>query len=175
MRRVIAALLVAASATALAQSHQPYAGQEARALKALSAEEIDGYLAGAGMGFAKAAELNRYPGPMHSLELAGELGLDAGQRAAMEALMKRHKADARALGAEVVQLERELDALFAERRATPEAVNAKTAEIGAALGRYRASHLTTHIAATQLLTQAQVAKYAELRGYGPAGALRHRH
>jgi len=37
---------------------------------ALSVEQIEQYRAGAGMGYAKAAELNRYPGPMHVLELA---------------------------------------------------------------------------------------------------------
>jgi len=175
MKLLMTALLLAATSPAIAQSHQPYAGEHTRAIKALSAEEVEQYLAGAGLGFAKAAELNHYPGPTHTLELADQLGLSGAPRAAMESLLKRHKAEARELGAEVVRLERELDALFAERRATPEAVSAKTAEIGAALGRYRASHLATHVAATRLLTPDQVAKYDELRGYGIAGDVRHRH
>lgn len=37
--------------------HTPYAGQEKREIKALSSEDINGYLTGHGMGFAKAAEL----------------------------------------------------------------------------------------------------------------------
>ena len=70
------------------------------------------YLEGAGMGYARAAELNHFPGPMHVLELADQLKLTAEQRAATQALMDAHKAQARALGAEVVAAERELEHLF---------------------------------------------------------------
>jgi Spy/CpxP family protein refolding chaperone len=170
--RALAILLLAASASAFAQSPAPYAGQESRAIKALSEDELKSYLAGAGMGYAKAAELNHYPGPMHTLELAETLGLSPDQRAAMESLVTRHKAEARDLGAEVVRLERELDALFAHAKATPGLVDAKLAEIGAAQARYRGSHLKTHIEATKLLTPDQVARYDALRGYtgaAPAG------
>ena len=75
------------SATAMAQ-HAPYAGQQSRAIKAFSAEETEQYLAGAGMSHALAAELNRYPGPMHVLELADRLSLSPQQRAATEQLMQ---------------------------------------------------------------------------------------
>jgi hypothetical protein len=40
----------------------PYTGQEKREMKALSKAEIDGYISGDGMGFAKTAELN-HSGP----------------------------------------------------------------------------------------------------------------
>ena len=40
----------------------PYTGQEKREIRALSKEEVHGYLSGDGMGFAKPAELNHYPG-----------------------------------------------------------------------------------------------------------------
>ena len=39
---------------AAAQHHSPYAGQEDRTVKALSAQEVADYLAGRGMGLAKA-------------------------------------------------------------------------------------------------------------------------
>jgi len=52
-----------------------YAGQETRKIKALSEDQIQGYLAGSGMGLAMAAELNHYPGPKHVLELAEKLQL----------------------------------------------------------------------------------------------------
>ena len=168
--RALAILLLAASASAFAQSPAPYAGEQSRAIKALPEDDVKGYLAGAGMSYAKAAELNSYPGPMHTLELAEKLGLSSDQRAAMESLMKRHKAEARELGAEVVRLERELDALFAQTKATPVLVDAKLAEIGAAQARYRGSHLKTHIEATKLLTPDQVARYDALRGYTAAPA-----
>jgi hypothetical protein len=60
---VILGLIITIPCLAFAQSgHSPYAGQEKREIKALSAEDIEGYLTGQGMGFAKAAELNHYPG-----------------------------------------------------------------------------------------------------------------
>ena len=42
----------------------PYAGQQTRAIKALSDDDIAALRAGEGMGMAKAAELNGYPGPV---------------------------------------------------------------------------------------------------------------
>jgi hypothetical protein len=53
----------------------PYAGQLTRSIKALSPEDIDELRKGAGMGLAKAAELNGYPGPLHVLALTTELRL----------------------------------------------------------------------------------------------------
>ena len=52
----------------------PYAGQQARAIKSLSDEDIAALLKGEGMGMAAAAELNGYPGPAHVLQLAGSSG-----------------------------------------------------------------------------------------------------
>jgi septal ring factor EnvC (AmiA/AmiB activator) len=162
---VLACAVLAAGCAA--DSH--YHGQEARAIKALPDDEVAGYLAGAGMGFARAAELNRYPGPMHALENARALELTASQRDALEDLMRRHKEEARALGAEVVRLERDLDRLFAERRASAEVVDRLAADIGAAQAKVRASHLNAHLLATALLTPAQVDRYVELRGYAAPG------
>jgi len=143
----------------------PYAGQQARDVKALSDDEVAAYLAGAGMGLAKAAELNGYPGPMHSLENGEALGLTPQQRAAVEAVMRAHKEEARRLGEEVVRLERELDALFATHTATPDLVEAKLGRVAAVQAQLRASHLKAHLATTSLLTPAQVEKYKRLRGY----------
>jgi Spy/CpxP family protein refolding chaperone len=143
----------------------PYAGQQSRDIKALSDDEVRGYVEGAGMGFAKAAELNGYPGPMHTLENADALALTGDQRSAVDAVLKRHKAEVRALGAEVLRLERELDRLFAQREASATAVDAKVAEVAAAQGRVRASHLKAHLETTALLTPAQRERYDRLRGY----------
>ena len=47
---------------------RPYSGQQGRMIKALSSKEVQGLLQGKGMGMAKAAELNQYPGPRHVLD-----------------------------------------------------------------------------------------------------------
>lgn len=68
---------VSISGALLAAGTSPYAGEEAREIKALSPSDIDGLIAGRGMGYAMAAELNGYPGPAHVLELAEQLELTA--------------------------------------------------------------------------------------------------
>jgi hypothetical protein len=77
---LVAALCVPLlGAVAMAGDASPYRGEEVRNIKALSEQEIEAYLSGQGMGYAKAAELNSYPGPKHVLELARELGLTPAQ------------------------------------------------------------------------------------------------
>jgi hypothetical protein len=153
-----------------AAAQSPYAGEQTRTIKALSADEQRGWLDGQGMGLARAAELNSHPGPMHALELAEALALSDSQRRDLQALMSRHKAEARTLGAEVVRLEAELDRLFAERRATADNVSQVAAAIGAAQARVRASHLATHVATAALLTPEQIRRYDALRGYAGGSA-----
>ena len=70
----LVAVLVGAAPAAWPQTHQPYAGLQARPVKALSDQQIADLRAGRGMGLALAAELNGYPGPMHVLELARRWG-----------------------------------------------------------------------------------------------------
>ena len=142
-----------------------YAGEESREIKALSPQEQRAWLEGQGAGLAKAAELNSHPGPMHVLEHAAELSLSARQKRDSRELMDRHKAEVRALGAELVAAERQLDDLFRTRRATIAAVNDLTRQIGSLQGRIRASHLIAHLEQTNALRQDQVAAYDRLRGY----------
>jgi len=148
-----------------AAQHHGYVGEQSRDIKALSADEVKQYLSGAGMGYAKAAELNRFPGPMHVLELADKLALSAAQRSATQALMDAHKAEARAIGAKLVEAERRLEHLFRSGNVAP-AVLAEAVKQAAALeGEYRLSHLETHRRMRALLTEEQVERYAKLRGY----------
>jgi Spy/CpxP family protein refolding chaperone len=141
-------------------------GQEFREIKALSAQEISDYLAGKGLGLAKAAELNGYPGPAHVLELAAQLNLTADQKAKTEALFKRMQARAIPLGKEVVAEERALDKLFASRSVTPEALDSSLARIGILQTQVRQVHLQAHLEQMTLLTPEQVKQYNRLRGYG---------
>lgn len=177
MMKTLAALFFLGMATLGHANPQPYAGQHTRAIKALPDDEAKALLAGAGLSYAKAAELNRYPGPMHALELADKLGLSADIVTHLRALMDAHKAEARGIGGEIVALERELDTLYAERRATEGAVETLSGKLGIAYGRYRAAHLTTHIKAARLLTPDQVARYVKARGYedGASGSQQHKH
>jgi Spy/CpxP family protein refolding chaperone len=160
----LAALSIAGGALAQ-QGPQPYSGQEKRAVKALSDAEIADLLAGRGMGLAKAAELNGYPGPAHLLENADALKLGADQRRAIEAIRARMAEAAAALGREIVARERELDAAFAETRIDAALLKAKTGDIAALMGRLRAVHLAAHIETRPLLSPQQIAAYNKLRGY----------
>jgi hypothetical protein len=77
-----------------AEPSTPYAGQEQREIKALSAEEIEGYLSGSGMGLAKATELNHYPGPRHVLDLVVPLQLSEEQRQQTQAIFEAMRTEA---------------------------------------------------------------------------------
>lgn len=149
-------------------SASSYAGEQARAIKSLSEADINGLLSGAGAGYAKAAELNGYPGPAHVLALAPQLGLRADQQTATQRLMDAHKAAARQLGEQLVSAERALDAAFAVRQIDAQRLQALTQRIGSLQSSLRAEHLQTHLAQTALLEPRQVARYAQLRGYTTA-------
>jgi uncharacterized membrane protein len=174
----VAALVFAAGASAQHQhqqqpQEQPYAGQQQRELKTLSPEEVSQYLTGAGMGYAKAAELNRYPGPMHALELADPLGLSPEQREAIRRLMDAHKAQARAIGAKLVNAERNLDQLFRSGGVQKEQLEKAVQRAADLQGEYRLSHLETHRRMRPLLNEEQLARYESLRGYSSTSTQKH--
>ena len=158
-------LFLLAASSAMAGQPSPHVGHQQREIKALSAQQAQDYLEGKGMGYARAAELNRYPGPAHTLELADRLGLTVEQRDATARLAKAHHAEAKAIGLKRVESERAIEALF-------RAGNANAAQLAAAVGHaamlegeYRLSHLETHRRLRAVLTDAQVRRYEELRGY----------
>jgi len=167
---VTLALLLSAGALVASPENQPYAGQEARDVSSLSPQDIDDLLAGRGWGFALPAELNGYPGPLHVLEAADELKLTDAQRSAIEEVFERMNAAARALGRGFIDAEAALDAAFAERTITPEALAKLTAEVSRIEAELRATHLAAHLEVTPLLTRHQIATYNTLRGYGGAAA-----
>lgn len=146
----------------------PYAGEQARPIKALSTDDLRALTEGRGLGFAKAAELNGYPGPMHVIELSSRLDLTPEQRMASERLLAEHKARARELGARVIEAERALDALFSQRQADAAAVDTATRRVGEQHAALRAEHLKTHLEQTALLNTKQIADYQRLRGYASA-------
>lgn len=145
--------------------HAPYAGLQKRDIKALSEQQIADLRAGRGMSLALPAELNGYPGPAHSLELADPLRLSPEQRSKTQVLFDKMQQEAKALGEEVIVAERELDHLFKDKRVAPENLASATAKAAAAQGRLRESHLRYHLAMMEVLTPDQVAQYNRLRGY----------
>jgi Spy/CpxP family protein refolding chaperone len=163
-------VLLASIFASAAQTPAPYAGQEKRAIKALSETETRDLAEGRGMGLAKAAELNSYPGPLHVLELARELELSDSQRAASEALMAPMRERAIALGRQIIEAERDLDRAFAGRSIDQDYLRQQVAMIAALQGELRAVHLETHLAQRAILTSDQIVRYDALRGYQPAAA-----
>jgi hypothetical protein len=160
---------LAVGGAALAQV-SPYAGQQTREIKALSAQEIDDLLNARGMALAKAAELNGYPGPLHSLEMADKLGLSPEQLRAIKNIKAREEAAARPLGAEIVSVERELDQDFAKHMIDPVKLKTLTDKLGELQGRLRAVHLGAHLETVSVFSASQVVRYNELRGYSGSAA-----
>lgn len=156
--------LLTSPVTSFAQ-HAPYAGQHIRKIKALSPAEIESYLSGEGMGFAKAAELNHYPGPKHVLEHAESLNLSEQQHTQTQAIFDAMRQAAMQLGHQLVQAERHLDHLFSAQTVTEDALHDATRTIADYHGRLRHVHLRAHVAQRRVLTAEQLQHYDHLRGY----------
>lgn len=188
---IVAMALAIVAAPATAQQHPPqhqpapaaaqpqdstarhanpaYAGMRNRDIKALDSATVAGYRAGEGMGMALAAELNRYPGPRHVLQLADSLHLTEEQQLRIGAAMDMMRTQAIRLGERIIERERELDRAFADRSITERRLRRMTEEIGRLQGALRAVHLAAHLATTHELTPLQIAKYERLRGYTASG------
>jgi Spy/CpxP family protein refolding chaperone len=148
-------------------AHSAYASLQTRPIKALSDEEVDSLREGRGASLALPAELNGYPGPLHTLQLAEELRLTAEQKDKTATLFRRMRSEAQALGAQLIAAEAELDRLFAQGKADSDGVREATQRAATLQGALRNTHLQYHIAMRNLLTPEQVAGYARLRGYVP--------
>lgn len=167
MTRLLAFVLLVITTGAAqgeAVGHGSYAGFHSREIKALSASDVEGLQQGRGMGLALPAELNGYPGPMHVLELADELNLTEEQRERTEQAFERMRERASDLGEQVIESERELDRLFAERRATLEEIERLTDQTARRWGQLRAVHLEYHLHTLTVLDDEQVRQYVHHRG-----------
>lgn len=154
---------------------QPYAGQEQRALKALSQQEIDDYLNGRGMGTSKAAELNHYPGPRHVLDEAEKLGLTAQQATRTREIHAAMEREAKRIGQEIVRKEMELESLYATRQATADNVQRTVNDLAKLQGDFRFVHLNAHLSMRDVLSPQQIATYDRLRGYDGGASQRGGH
>jgi Spy/CpxP family protein refolding chaperone len=158
-------IIVATTAIGATQTTSPYTGQEQRTIKALSDEEIRDLLEGRGMGLAKTAELNSYPGPLHVLQLANELGLSDEQRKAADSLYANMRQRALSIGRQIIEAERTLDRAFVNGQIEPAMLRSQVSAIAILQGELRAVHLEAHLAQRSLLTPEQIARYDVLRGY----------
>jgi hypothetical protein len=145
--------------------HSHYAGQENNAIKSLSEADLAAYTNGEGMGLAKIAELNGFPGPKHILENEAAMELSAEQKEEVRRSFQKMKEKAVELGKQIVERERELDALFRQNKIDQSVLQEKTQGIARLQGDLRAVHLAAHLEMKKLLTPQQVEKYNRLRGY----------
>ena len=158
--------LLTITSASLADTRSAYVGQENREIKSLSAQNIQDYLDGKGMGYAKPAELNHYPGPRHVLDMAQQLKLSDEQNQRSQALFKKMQANASALGRQLVDKEAELDKRFASGKIDRDSLNRLLREIGELTAQIRFVHLSAHLEQQSMLSREQIAQYDQLRGYG---------
>ncbi len=150
--------------------HSPYAGEEARGIKALSQADIEGLLAGAGTpfgGMAKPAELNGYPGPRHVLDAveAGDFEVTDEQKMQIKTLYEEMRTDAISLGEQIIELEIAIDDAFSNASINETFLEEKVTESARLYGQLRTVHLKYHLSMVDILSDKQVAQYNELRGY----------
>ena len=166
MKHVSLIVFALAMATSVATAESPYAGQEHRSIKSMSPQDIKALKNGEGMGFAKLAELNHYPGPKHVLDLAQQLSLTPIQVEQTRLLFDDMQSKAKAVGHELLAAEAELDHAFANNEIKTETLENALREIGEIRARLRFVHLEAHLRQKVLLTDAQIALYDQSRGYG---------
>lgn len=146
----------------------PYAGEQTREISSLTSGDVESLKQGTGVAFggmARPAELNSYPGPRHVLDLADSLELSAAQRDRIQEVHDAMKVDALEIGAEVLDTEQKIDALFASQDATDTKLEELVTKSGELRGALRLVHLSAHLRTVEILSDDQVDRYDQLRGY----------
>lgn len=146
-------------------THSPYAGNEGATIKSITDAELRQYRNGEGMGMAKPAELNGYPGPRHVLDASEQLQLAATTKKQIESSFDRMHENAVRLGNAIIENERKLDSLFATRSITRNQLEESVKVSSRLQGELRLTHLQAHLETEKLLSSEQVLKYNDLRGY----------
>ncbi|MEO0486156.1 MAG: Spy/CpxP family protein refolding chaperone [Pseudomonadota bacterium] len=159
------ALAILGAAVGAQSAHQPYSGLETREIAALSAHDSEDLEAGRGWGLALPAELNGYPGPLHVLDLAEALELTGAQRDQVQAVFVEMQREAQSAGAALVAAERALDGAFSDGTVTGHTLKRLVDAAAEARAALRYVHLSRHLVTLDILTPAQVERYAVLRGY----------
>jgi hypothetical protein len=167
---LVITLITAQNLSAQHEAHQKnlkseYAGQEKRTIKSLSESDIEELREGKGWGFAKAAELNGVPGPLHLLEMKSEIELSEDQIGKIEAIYKEMKKEAIALGSQLIKAEEALNISFAQKMINKKELRESLLNIGKITSELRFVHLQAHLETLKILTEVQVTEYNEIRGY----------
>jgi hypothetical protein len=159
--------LLAVPAPAQDRLTSPYRHQAETALRGLNEKEIAELKAGTGMGLARAAELNGYPGPRHVLDAlaAGKLTASSEQVERLQEIFDRMTRAAERVGAQIIEEEHKLEAGFRTAAITEPDLRSRVARIAILQGELRTIHLAAHLITRAMLSDAQVARYNELRGY----------
>lgn len=156
----IAALTLIASPSA---QHDQHHAATKTGPTALTAEQVQQLLNGEGMGLARPAELNGYPGPRHVLELKAELALTAAQEKRVDAIRQQMLERAIALGKQIVHAETELDSAFAGGTLSERELENRVQAIAKLQGDLRLAHLRAHLQTKPVLSSDQVKTYYQRR------------
>jgi hypothetical protein len=178
LRILIGGLLVlSAAGPVIADNVSPYRGQINTEIRGLSDQEVFDLREGRGMGRARAAELNGYPGPRHVLDAAqaGQLPLNAEQARTAQQLFNGMAQAAQRLGNQILREEQSLETEFRAGRISEADLHARTIRIAALEGELRAVHLRAHIQMRAALSPSQIQQYNVLRGYAGAPAEQQHH
>jgi len=153
------------SAAPTPQPTSPYIPLLDSPIRGLSVDEISDLETGAGAGFARAAELNGYPGPRHILDLQAQLDLSEDQLAEVQTLYDEMNGEARQLGSEILKMESDIELAFRNQSIDEDSLATQVAALAEKYGELRVLHLRTHLVAVVLLTPHQLVLYNQLRGY----------
>jgi Spy/CpxP family protein refolding chaperone len=138
----------------------------------LAPDEVEGLRQGHGMGQARVAEDQGYPGPRHVLDAwhAGQLALTTEQAERIQAITRGMSREAQRLGGLILDAERGLADAFRSARIDASILRTRLERISALRGDLRLVHLQAHLETRSVLDPHQLARYAELRGHAPKGA-----
>ena len=163
-------LMVAGIAAAQHGGMSPHSGAQNREIASLPDRTIAAIRAGPGWGLALPAEVNDAPGPRHVLDLAEPLALSDDQVAQITAIFEEMKRSALSKGEDFIAAERALEDAFVRGDLDQAGLAELVEKAGKARSDLRLVHLSAHLKTVPVLSDEQIERYAELRGYsGGAG------
>src|SRR3970040_2422628 len=125
------------SAAPTPQPTSPYIPLLDSPIRGLSVDEISDLETGAGAGFARAAQLNGYPGPRHILDLQAQLDLSEDQLAEVQTLYDEMNGEARQLGSEILKMESDIELAFRNQSIDEDSLATQVAALAEKYGELR--------------------------------------